>query len=135
MAPKKPAPSASAATRPYFSSVAVVVSDRKKATDWYTKTLGLDVIDEMDHWVTVGRKGRPGVLHLCQSTEYDPSAKLEPGNSGIAFRLPGKDFAAACETLHANGVEFSHPAEKADWGWWAMVKDPDGNEHALVPEE
>jgi catechol-2,3-dioxygenase len=33
-------------TKPYFSSVAVVVSDRKKAREWYTSTLGLDLIDD-----------------------------------------------------------------------------------------
>ncbi|MGI0130692.1 MAG: VOC family protein, partial [Thermoplasmata archaeon] len=47
-----------------FVSVAVVVADRKKSLDWYTKRLGLDAIDKTGHWVTVGRKGKGGVLHL-----------------------------------------------------------------------
>jgi catechol 2,3-dioxygenase-like lactoylglutathione lyase family enzyme len=121
------------APKPNFASIAVVVSDRAAATDWYTKHLGLDVIDQMDHWVTVGTKGRPGVVHLCQSTEYDPSAKLEPGNSGILFQLPGKDFTEACAQLKSNGVEFAAEPQKADWGWWATIRDPDGNEHTVMP--
>ncbi|MGB6500396.1 MAG: VOC family protein [Thermoplasmata archaeon] len=134
-----PAKKVAVARRPraaplYFASIAVVVSDRRKAEQWYTETLGLDLIDSDDHWVTVGRKGRDGVLHLCQVSEFDTAGALEPGNSGIQLRLPGKDFANACETLAARGVKFSRPAEKADWGWWAAVVDPDGNELMLAPE-
>jgi len=118
----------------YFASIAVVVSDRRKAQEWYTGTLGLDLVDSEDHWVTVGRRGKDGALHLCQVTEYDPHGALEPGNTGIMLRLPGKDFAAECAALAARGIEFSQPAEKADWGWWAAIRDPDGNELMLAPE-
>jgi catechol 2,3-dioxygenase-like lactoylglutathione lyase family enzyme len=115
-----------------FVSVAVVVSDRKKSLDWYTKKMGLDVIDQMDHWVTVGRKGHGGSLHLCQTSEYDPSIPAEKGNTGILFHLPGK-FEEACGALAANGVKFSSPPQTADWGSWAIVEDPDGNEITLMP--
>lgn len=118
----------------YFASIAVVVSDRRKAQEWYTKTLGLDLIASDDHWVTVGRKGKDGVLHLCQTTEFDTHGTLEPGNSGIMLRLPGKDFEAGCAELKARGVEFAQPPEHAEWGWWASVRDPDGNELMLAPE-
>lgn len=122
------------ATKPSFASVAVVVSNRKSAVEWYTQKLGLDVVDDHEHWVTVGRRGRPGVLHLCQTTEFDPDGRLEPGNSGILFLLPGKDFRAACDALKGRGVDFSKAPEKADWGWWATIRDPDGNEHTVMPE-
>ncbi len=115
-----------------FASVAVVVSDRKKAVEWYTKKLGLDVITKMDHWVTVGRKGKDGVLHLCQTSEYDKSIPAEKGNTGIHFHLPG-NFEAACVALERNGVKFSTPATKEAWGWWAAVQDPDGNDITLTP--
>lgn len=125
---KKPTP-----PQPYFASVAVVVSDAKRALDWYTKNLGLDAIDQMDHWVTVGRKGKPGVLHLCQPMESDPRIQLEPGNSGILLLLPGKDFEAGCAALKARGVSFAEEPTKASWGTYAVVRDPDGNEHTLMP--
>ncbi len=115
-----------------FSSVAVVVSDRKKSLEWYTKKLGLDAIAKMDHWVTVGRKGQAGVLHLCQTSEYDATVPLEKGNTGINLHLPGK-FEAACALLAANGVKFSTPPTKEEWGFWAAVEDPDGNEITLTP--
>ncbi len=127
---KKSATSARAAPR--FMSVAVVVADRTKAVGWYTETFGLDHVDDMDHWQTVGRKGVGGLLHLCQVTEFDKAGQLEPGNSGIAFQLPG-DFVAACATLKERGVEFSTPPTKFDWGWGATVRDPDGNEIYLTP--
>jgi catechol 2,3-dioxygenase-like lactoylglutathione lyase family enzyme len=131
MTPKK---RAAKGPKPTFASVAVVVSDRRKALQWYTKKLGLDAIDRMGHWVTVGRKGRPGVLHLCQTSEYDPTIPLEKGNTGIQFQLAG-DFEEACAALAAKGVKFSSPAKKEEWGWWAAVEDPDGNQFSLTPAE
>lgn len=125
-------PATSAKSTPRFLSVAVVVSDRAKAVAWYTEKFGLDHVDDMDHWQTVGRKGVPGVLHLCQVTEYDKDGQLEPGNSGIAFHLPG-DFLAACKALEERGVTFSTPPTKYEWGWGAAVRDPDGNEIYLSP--
>jgi|SRR5208282_63898 len=120
------------AAKPTFLSIAVVVSDRKKAVEWYTDNFGLDLLDDMDHWQTVGRKGAGGKLHLCQVSEFDDKAPLEPGNSGIAFTLAG-DFVAACQVLMDRGVEFAAPPTKFDWGWGATVKDPDGNEIYLTP--
>ncbi len=120
--------------RPSISSIAVVVSDRKKAVDWYTKKLGLDLLVNADHWITVGRKGKEGSLHLCRVADFDSKGKLEPGNSGIALRLAG-DFEDSCAAIEARGVTFSQPAVKEDWGWYAGVRDPDGNEIWLMPEE
>ncbi|MGA8302473.1 MAG: VOC family protein [Thermoplasmata archaeon] len=127
-----PAKKSSKLPKATFASVAVVVSDKKKSLEWYTKKLGLDQIASMDHWVAVGRKGQPGLLHLCQTSDYDTSIPLEKGNTGINLHLPGK-FDAACAALAANGVKFTSPAQKEQWGWWATVEDPDGNEITLTP--
>jgi catechol 2,3-dioxygenase-like lactoylglutathione lyase family enzyme len=129
--PSTPLPKAS------FHSVAVVVSDRKRSVAWYTKTFGLDVVQQEKgqggHWVTVGRKGENGTIHLCQFTEFDPSFPLEPGNSGIQISIPG-DFVRACAALKANGVRFRRDPKEESWGWWASVEDPDGNQLMLVPK-
>jgi len=113
-------------------STAVVVSDRKRSAEWYTEKLGLDLVHNRGHWVTVGRKGEGGLLHLCQYSEYDPSATPERGNLGITLHVPG-NFEEACAALAANGVEFALPPKKEPWGWWARVKDPDGIELILTP--
>jgi len=117
---------------PHFSSVAVVVSDRSKAVKWYTEKLGMTHVVDADHWQAVGQKDRP-TLHLCQVSEFDPKAPLEPGNTGIALAVPG-DFVKSCAALEARGVEFSSPPTKFDWGWGATIRDPDGNEIYLHPE-
>jgi len=118
----------------YVSSIAVIVSDRKKATEWYTGRLGLDLLESVEHWVAVGRKGKGGLLHLCQMSEFEANAALEPGNSGITLRVPGTDFVAACTALQKNGVEFIEGPKKEPWGWYATVRDPDGNELFLMPD-
>jgi catechol 2,3-dioxygenase-like lactoylglutathione lyase family enzyme len=116
-----------------FHSVAVLVSDIERSLAWYTKTFGLEVLEQSGEWVTVGRKGHGGALHLCTITEFDPDFSLEPGESGIQFDVPG-DFRHACATLKANGVRFVTPPTKRPWGWYARVADPDGNELRLNPK-
>jgi catechol 2,3-dioxygenase-like lactoylglutathione lyase family enzyme len=117
---------------PYVVSIPVVVSDRKASTDWYVNKLGLHLVDNDDHWVTVaGPQGSR--LHLCQASENQPNEiPLEPGPSGMVFAISG-DFVTECHRLKAAGVGFSHEPEKAPWGWYATIRDPDGNEHYLAP--
>lgn len=119
--------------RARFFSVAVVVSDRKRSVDWYTQNLGLDLVQDMGHWVTVGRADGSGLIHLCQTSEIGLDERPEPGLTGIELNLPG-DFRAACAALEANGVKFRKGPTKEAWGWWAGVLDPDGNELTLMPE-
>jgi predicted enzyme related to lactoylglutathione lyase len=116
-----------------FHSVAVLVSDRARSVAWYTQNLGLDVIEDDGEWVTVGRKGENGTLHLCTISEFDPAFPLEPGESGIQFDLAG-DFRTSCAALRANGVQFVTPPTERPWGWYAKVVDPDGNEIRLNPK-
>ncbi len=131
--PPKP-PKKAAPRGPYFASVAVLVSDPKRSLAWYTEKLGLDVIDHESHWITVGRKGQHGKLHLCQYSEAGDNVGLEPGNSGILLLLPGQDFTASCSELERRGVEFTQLPKTESWGTYATVRDPDGNEHVLMPE-
>jgi len=74
------------------------------------------------------------MLHLCAVSEFDTTAALEPGNSGVLLRVPGPDFSAACGALKASGVEFIEGPKKEPWGWFATVRDPDGNEITLAPD-
>jgi catechol 2,3-dioxygenase-like lactoylglutathione lyase family enzyme len=120
---------------PWVASVPIVVSDREASKKWYTEKLGLVLIDNQDHWVTVGGKDEGTVLHLCQASENMPKPiPMEPGPSGIVIAIPG-DFLAECQKLKERGVEFSHPPENAPWGWYATIRDPDGNEHYLAPAQ
>jgi catechol 2,3-dioxygenase-like lactoylglutathione lyase family enzyme len=115
-----------------FFCIGLVVSDRVRSVEWYTQKLGLDLVQDMGHWVTVGRRGGSGLIHLCQTSEVGIPEVPEPGNAGIELKFPG-DFKAGCAALKANGVKFSHPPRKEKWGWWAGVVDPDENRLTLMP--
>ncbi len=115
------------------TSVAVVVKDRKKALKWYTRALELKVLEDHGHWVVVGSKRSGMALHLCQPSDYDPHAKLEKGNTGIMFRT-GRGMTRTYQRMKKNGVKFTHPPEKVEWGWYCTFQDPDGNEFWLTPE-
>jgi len=109
-------------------SVAVVVSDEKKAKEWYRDKLGFEVQDDEDHWVVVAPQGSSTGIHLCKG---EP---LEPGNTGILFYAD--DIEATYQELKRKGVEFTRELGKAEWDEkmkYAMFKDPDGNEFWLMP--
>jgi len=118
------------AAGPWVGSVAVMVSDKKRALEWYTGKLGLKVLQEDGHWVTVGRDGKGGAIHLCLGSEL--SFPLEPGNTGILVFVDG-DLRAECAALKQRGIEFVHEPKEQPWGVWdAMIRDPDGNEILLM---
>ena len=116
----------------YLFATTIVVSDRKRAVEWYTKKLGFEVIQDMGHWVTVGHRGTTGLLHLCEGPEI--GEELSPGNQGITFHVRG-DFAAAVADLARRGVTLATPVTKRPWGMFAKIADPDGNEITLNPED
>jgi len=113
-----------------FGSVAIVVSDEKKAKEWYKDKLGFEIQDDMEHWVTVAPRGSQTAIHLCRGET------LEPGNTGIAFYASNVD--ATYRELKGKGVQFTRELGKAEWNEkmkYAMFKDPDGNEFWLMPKE
>ena len=122
-------------------TVAIVVSDRRKAIAWYRDVLGLPVAyigprestsnptvagtpDDPGHWIELG-PGRPRTrVHLCEI------GGTEPGPTGITFLTD--DIEADHERLRAKGVRFLTPPTKMDWGeWLCQFVDPDGNEFDL----
>ena len=108
-------------------SVAVMVSDRKKAAQWYKEKLGFDIKEESgEHWTVVAPPNGTSVLHLCEGD-------LEPGNTGILL-LPD-DFDKTVQELKKTGVQFTGEPKKEPWGTYAMIKDADGNEFWLMPKE
>ncbi|MCJ7457268.1 VOC family protein [Candidatus Bathyarchaeota archaeon] len=115
-------------------SVAVVVSDKKRAADWYIEKLGLDILMNQGHVVVVGRKEGGLQLHLCQHDESGPEGKLEPGNSGILF-FTDKGMTEACGELANRGVKLTQPPKKDEFGWNCRFTDPDGNEFTLMSSE
>ncbi|MEM3798739.1 MAG: VOC family protein [Thermoprotei archaeon] len=110
-----------------LGSIAVVVSDAKKAAEWYTKTLGLELASSEGHWVTVKTKDSKTVIHLCQGPP------LEPGNTGILFECD--DIQKTYSELASRGVVFTKPPKDEGWGVYALFRDLDGNEFWLMKAE
>ncbi|HKZ89458.1 MAG TPA: VOC family protein [Thermoplasmata archaeon] len=125
-----------------IDTVAVVVSDGRKAIAWYRDVLGLDVAyigpnaadadpsvqgspDDPGHWVELG-PGRPRTrVHLCEM-----GGKTEPGPTGITFLTD--DIRTEHERLRSHGVRFLSFPKEMDWGEWLCdFADPDGNEFDL----
>jgi catechol 2,3-dioxygenase-like lactoylglutathione lyase family enzyme len=107
-------------------SVAVVVKDLKRAKQFYTRKLGMKVLDDMDHWVTVGQPRKGARLHLCEAKP------LEPGNTGIMISVD-VPIEKAYRDMKKKGVRFSVPPTQREWGFECRFLDPDGNEFWLMP--
>lgn len=125
-----------------IDTVAIVVSDAKKAIAWYRDVLGLRVAyigpsspnpdpdvqgtpEDPGHWIELG-SGRPRTrVHLCEM-----GGTTEPGPTGITFITD--DIDADYARLRSKGVRFLSPPQKMDWGeWLCAFVDPDGNEFDL----
>ena len=98
-------------------SVAVMVSDAKKAAKWYEEKLGFETSVD-GHWVVASPKGASWKLHLCES-------ELEPGNTGIC--LYSDDVKKTVDGLKKKGVRFTRDYSKSEAGEGAMFDDLYGN--------
>src|SRR5213596_2157637 len=119
-------------------TIAIVVSDPRKAIEWYRDVLGLDVAyigpsdsnpdptvqgtaENPGHWVQLGPARPRTRVHLCFMR-----GETEPGPSGITFITD--DIQADYERMRRQGVEFPLPPEKMEWGeWLGQFADLDGN--------
>jgi catechol 2,3-dioxygenase-like lactoylglutathione lyase family enzyme len=126
-----------------IDTVAVLVSDRRKALIWYRDILGIPVAyigpsvsntdpnvqgtaDDPGHWIEIGPKRPLTRIHLCELADH----RTEPGSTGIT--LLTDDIDADYRRMAAKGVRFLSQPEKMDWGeWLCAFADPDGNEFDL----
>jgi catechol 2,3-dioxygenase-like lactoylglutathione lyase family enzyme len=126
-----------------LDTVAVVVSDRRKALRWYRDVLGLPItyigplessidpnvqgtIENPGHWIEIGPSRPLTRVHLCELSDHIK----EPGPTGITFLTDNiqNDY----DRLRSMGVRFLYPPRKMDWGeWLCEFADSDGNEFDL----
>jgi len=126
-----------------IDTVAVVVSNRRKALQWFRDILGLPVAyigpsepdpnpslqgtpDNPGHWIELG-SGRPMTrIHLCELEDH----RIEPGPTGITFLTD--NILAEYERLKLKGVRFMNAPKEMEWGeWLCEFLDSDGNEFDL----
>lgn len=115
--------------------MSVVVSDQDRSLAFYTQKLGFEL--QMDapmgqsRWVQLAPKGAQTSLVLTKPTEDMPPeiyARTKANLGGFAnFIFTVDDINATYTDLSGRGVEFSEKPAQQPWGWWASIKDPDGN--------
>ena len=126
-----------------LDTVAIVVSDRRKALRWYRDVLGLPItyigplesntdpnvqgsIENPGHWIEIGPSRPLTRVHLCELSDH----RTEPGPTGITFLTDNiqNDY----DRLRSMGVHFLYRPRQMDWGeWLCEFADPDGNEFDL----
>ena len=123
-----------------FTMVSIVVSDMKKAKEFYAEKLGLDVATDYrrnddNWWVTLTLPGGGANITLARSstTHNEP-----PKPDTISLYFSTSDIAAAHTELNEKGV---NPGEIRDdlYGPGSGVKflqfkDPDGNQVTFAQE-
>jgi lactoylglutathione lyase len=118
-----------------ISTVSVVVSDQDRSLAFYRDKLGFDL--QMDapmgqsRWIQLAPKGAATGLVLAKPTQDMPAEVYERTRSMMGgftnFIFDVDDMEATCSELSARGVEFVDKPAQQPWGWWATIKDPDGN--------
>jgi predicted enzyme related to lactoylglutathione lyase len=119
----------------HISSVSVYVADQAKAKDFYTTKLGFTVLmDEpmgASRWIQLAPKGAQTALVLSQPADDMPpevNARARSLIGGFAsFIFEVDDMQATYQELSGRGVEFVDKPAQQPWGWWATIKDLDGN--------
>jgi catechol 2,3-dioxygenase-like lactoylglutathione lyase family enzyme len=116
-----------------LSMVSVVVSDMKKAKEFYAEKLGLAVAtdyrrNDNNWWVTLTFPGGGASITLARSstTHNEP-----PKPDTLSFYFSTSDIAAAHQALNEKGVTTSEVQDdlygKGTGVKFFQLKDPDGN--------
>jgi predicted enzyme related to lactoylglutathione lyase len=82
-------------------------------------------------WIQLAPKGAQTSLVLMMPTPDMPPEIYERSKAAIGgftnFIFEVDDLQATYEQLSARGVEFVDKPTQQAWGWWATIKDLDGN--------
>ena len=119
----------------------VRVGDLKRAVDFYTRVLGMNLLREIDvpsqkyslAFVGFGRGNADGGAEIELTYNYGVE-KYEPGTAFGHMALGVPDVAAACERIRAAGGTVVREAGPVKGGTTviAFVQDPDGYKIELI---
>jgi len=131
-----------------LGSIAILVRDAKKSSEWYRDKLGFEIVEDRGHAVFVKPKDSNVLVHLCAKCD-DWGNDTPGGRTGIWFRsghlvmkkdersgliVPSSDpneVESTYKELLKNGVEFTEELKMTTWGKMAIFKDLDGNEFEI----
>lgn len=104
-------------------NVTVFVSDMDRSVDFYTRTLGLKLVQRFgNHWASV-EAGKLSIgLHPASSE--NPAGRH--GSTTIGLQVSG-DIEDTVATLTRQGVKFQGGVTQDNAGRVAWFEDPDGN--------
>jgi len=118
-----------------ISTVSVVVSDQDRSLAFYTEKIGLELLMDapmgQSRWIQLAPKGAKTGLVLGKPTEdmppeiYERTKSMMGGFTNFIFDVD--DMEATYADLSGRGGEFVDKPAQQPWGWWATIKDPDGN--------
>ena len=122
-----------------LTMVSVVVSDMKKAKEFYAEKLGLEVAtdyrqNDNNWWVTLTLPGGGASITLARSSSVKKTT--QPGT--LSFYLSTSDIAAAHKELNEKGVNTSEVRDDlygpGSGVKFFQLKDPDGNQVTFAQE-
>lgn len=121
-----------------FEKLAMVtrfVSDQETALEFYTQTLGFDLVRDNQgphgRFVTVAPTANTGAELILMTPDgfgeaADALRALVGNDPGLIYAV--EDCRNAYEVLVERGVEFRSEPQDMPWGTQAALVDPDGNE-------
>ena len=115
-------------------SVGIYVGDQDRAKEFFTGTLGFELVQDTPmgeepgaaRWIEVAPPDRNVILVL-----YTPEGDQDRVGTFSNVLFECDDIQATHRQLAARGVEFAEEPSRQFWGWWAVFKDPDGNSYGL----
>ena len=111
-----------------MKNVVVFVRDFEAAKRFYKEQLKLPLVQQSQA-IMEFFPGSTTTLGVSLAM-HEAALPLVGRHTGITLTV--ENIEALCAELVAAGVQFAEPLEKTPWGKMAVVKDPDGNQFALV---
>ena len=122
-----------------LACIALVVRDYDEAIDFYTQSLGFDLIEDTDlgsgkRWVRVRPPGGMGTdLLLARAVNPEQANRIGNQTGGRVFLfLHTDDFWRDYRAMTARGVKFCRPPSDESYGTVAVFEDLYGNKWDLL---
>ena len=122
----------------YLAHIALVVDDYDKAIEYYTQTIGFELIEdrpmEGKRWVLVKPKGSTGCsILLARASNDEQISRIGNQTGGRVFLfLHTDDFWRDYNSLREKNVEFVRPPAEEAYGTVSVFKDCYGNLWDLI---
>jgi catechol 2,3-dioxygenase-like lactoylglutathione lyase family enzyme len=132
-----------------MGSAAGLVQDAEKSAEWKREILGLEIVGDLGPTI-LGKPPGASLSWIHRCGPNDSSRADRPGGrTGIGLHcgarrirrnrrtgrvLPASDPHEVEKTyseLKAQGIVFSEELTTAEWGQYAILQDPDGNEFGM----